>query len=343
MLGIILSTIATGITDILKAVCSLIIFFIRMITILFRLLLSVLPVTGCLLMAVYLLQISVMIIGHDPVPSAFPFHPNFQPGIDIYALLKSWWLYTFSSYESTSLIYYVILFITAIVYIPVVGSVLLLSSVFGLIPVCLPFLAADACWYLVRMVFAQVSPFGQIEDRFFVLFPNAGNKHYEKKYHKWLRRNGDNFDRDLDDDYDDDYDDRGSDDYDDEEYDEYDDNDDYDGFYDVDEQDENEADEYEDDYEEEYDDRYIDDRDRRRGHRRFRDDDYEEARREKQGRKASKDGISSFDFFAGCNSKESAEKKYHALVKLYHPDNSDGDTAALQEIIRQYEKIKRDF
>ena len=49
----------------------------------------------------------------------------------------------------------------------------------------------------------------------------------------------------------------------------------------------------------------------------------------------------SFDFFAGCNTRESIKKKYYVLVKLYHPDNLDGDTSALYEIVRQYkEKMK---
>lgn len=50
-----------------------------------------------------------------------------------------------------------------------------------------------------------------------------------------------------------------------------------------------------------------------------------------------------FDFFAGCSSKESVDKKYKSLVKLYHPDNMDGDTAALQEINVQYAKAKKRF
>ena len=51
----------------------------------------------------------------------------------------------------------------------------------------------------------------------------------------------------------------------------------------------------------------------------------------------------SFNFFAGCNSRESVEKKYRSLAKLYHPDNMDGDTASLQEINAQYELAKKRF
>jgi curved DNA-binding protein CbpA len=50
-----------------------------------------------------------------------------------------------------------------------------------------------------------------------------------------------------------------------------------------------------------------------------------------------------FNFFAGCNSLESIDKKYKQLVKLYHPDNPDGDTKALAEINIQYDKAKAKF
>ena len=43
--------------------------------------------------------------------------------------------------------------------------------------------------------------------------------------------------------------------------------------------------------------------------------------------------------FPDC--RESVDKKYRSLVKLYHPDNMDGDTAALQEINVQYDKAKK--
>ena len=52
---------------------------------------------------------------------------------------------------------------------------------------------------------------------------------------------------------------------------------------------------------------------------------------------------STFDFFAGCTSRESVDKKYKSLVKLYHPDNMDGDTAALQQINAQYAEAKKRF
>lgn len=47
---------------------------------------------------------------------------------------------------------------------------------------------------------------------------------------------------------------------------------------------------------------------------------------------------SSFDFFAGCKSRDGVVKKYHSLAKLYHPDNFEGDSSAITEINRQYKE-----
>nr|WP_292167103.1 hypothetical protein [Butyrivibrio sp.] len=47
---------------------------------------------------------------------------------------------------------------------------------------------------------------------------------------------------------------------------------------------------------------------------------------------------STFDFFAGCKSRDGIVKKYHSLAKLYHPDNFEGDSSAITEINRQYKE-----
>ncbi|MBE5827313.1 MAG: hypothetical protein E7307_11825 [Butyrivibrio sp.] len=72
------------------------------------------------------------------------------------------------------------------------------------------------------------------------------------------------------------------------------------------------------------------------------DDDYDTRRRSTR-RDDTPSSTTSFDFFAGCNSMESVDRKYKSLVKLYHPDNMDGDTAALQEINVQYTEAKKRF
>ncbi len=44
-------------------------------------------------------------------------------------------------------------------------------------------------------------------------------------------------------------------------------------------------------------------------------------------------------FFAGVNSPGSLKKRYKDLLKIYHPDNKCGDTDAIQEINREYQRL----
>ena len=46
-------------------------------------------------------------------------------------------------------------------------------------------------------------------------------------------------------------------------------------------------------------------------------------------------------FFAGVSDEISLKKRYKDLLKIYHPDNIDGDTGTIQEINRQYDKLKK--
>jgi hypothetical protein len=66
------------------------------------------------------------------------------------------------------------------------------------------------------------------------------------------------------------------------------------------------------------------------------DDYYEEQRTRKQS--SRKSNFETFDFFAGCRSRDGVVKKYHSLAKLYHPDNLEGDSSAITEINRQYKE-----
>ena len=93
-----------------------------------------------------------------------------------------------------------------------------------------------------------------------------------------------------------------------------------------------EGEEYEDEVYE--DDNYADDD--------YEDEDFEDDY-DDPGSRRDPAASSSFDFFAGCTNRESVDKKYKSLVKLYHPDNMDGDTAALQEINAQYAEAKKRF
>ncbi len=45
-------------------------------------------------------------------------------------------------------------------------------------------------------------------------------------------------------------------------------------------------------------------------------------------------------FFAGVSDEISLKKRYKDLIKIYHPDNLAGDTGTIQEINREYDKLK---
>jgi hypothetical protein len=44
-------------------------------------------------------------------------------------------------------------------------------------------------------------------------------------------------------------------------------------------------------------------------------------------------------FFSGVDSRQSIKKRYKALIKIYHPDNRDGDSDTIQEINNEYNKL----
>lgn len=44
-------------------------------------------------------------------------------------------------------------------------------------------------------------------------------------------------------------------------------------------------------------------------------------------------------FFTGVGSKQSLRKRYKDLIKIYHPDNLDGDNRTVQEINREYDQL----
>ena len=50
-----------------------------------------------------------------------------------------------------------------------------------------------------------------------------------------------------------------------------------------------------------------------------------------------------FNVFSGCNDLESLEKRYKQLMKIYHPDNPNGNTESTQEISKTYEILRKKF
>ncbi len=384
------NAISSIVVSVLKAFFSMLSWFIRAYVRFLKLFFCILPVTSIsffllLCINVFLLfggNFGLLSIGAGPDPQIQAPHSLDIQGSDLnipeemvkeannsftknnyvvtsfYNDIRTWWIESVYSYKGAPL--YIFLLILTIIMIIPVGTILLSISVFMSFSKIIFFcIIADAAIYVLR-AFIGKGFVTQALDRYYHLFPDAGKRHYEKDYEKWLKNRSyadsedehdhrrskrasfyedDDYEEEYDDDYDEDFDDEYDDDYDEDYADEYDE--DYDEEFD-DEYDEDEA--YEDDdvdYDDEPEDDYDDEP----------EDDYDDARyrrsdREKENRssKPTNEGSSGvFDFFAGCTTKESVDKKYKSLVKLYHPDNMYGDTAALQEINVQYDKAKRRF
>ncbi|MCI8489038.1 MAG: J domain-containing protein [Lachnospiraceae bacterium] len=46
-------------------------------------------------------------------------------------------------------------------------------------------------------------------------------------------------------------------------------------------------------------------------------------------------------FFSGVKNMRSLKKRYKDLIKIFHPDNAEGDTETIQKINEEYEHLKR--
>ena len=222
----------------------------------------------------------------------------------IFSALFGWWKAILDSYRQSST-YYILIILAVLMFLPVC-CVLLVYSVFSSFWLLIfAAIVADAILYVIRALFGNHF-LSQIRGRMHRLFPKTGIRYEEKEYARNLRQRN----REMREEEREKRQRRYEDYYEDDEPEEED-------FY---EEDYYEEDRYEDDeYDEEYDDEedYED--------RESYDEDYED---EPEPAPAP---TTSFDFFAGCSSRESIDRKYKSLVKLYHPDNMDGDTAALQE------------
>lgn len=48
-------------------------------------------------------------------------------------------------------------------------------------------------------------------------------------------------------------------------------------------------------------------------------------------------------YFTGVKDADSLKKRYRDLLKIYHPDNQNGDTSTVQQIQKEYELLKKQF
>ncbi|WP_051208656.1 J domain-containing protein [Butyrivibrio sp. WCD3002] len=334
---------------IFKNIFEMISFFMRQIFRLLRMFFVAFPVTA-LVYSAFLILLIVSLFAGDAFWASFPV--QISSGVARTALVKvaSDYLGLMSKYGGT-MMYFVLLFLALILIIPI-GFILIAASAFSFCGRFLIFaLFADVAIYLFGSVITGRGIMGMATGRYKLLFPSAGHRIDQKNYNSWLRRHSREFEDDTfgqrqyddsrdrrrrpEDFYDDEYEEEYEDD---EDYDdEYEDDEDYDDEYDVDYYEDDEDAEY-DDYDEDYDD-YEDNYDDR-----VEDKSYNSHKQSHNRRATPKsEPVGTFNFFAGCTTKESADRKYKQLVKLYHPDNMDGDTSALQEINVQYDQIKKKF
>ncbi len=314
---------------VVKCIFELLAFFIRQLGRLLRLFMAVFPITGAAFFVLFLFNLVCLFTDKIQLPPQLPvFIDQVSVRKSVLSVLSSYLKYM-SAYNGT-LMYFVLFFFLFILIVPM-ACILLAASTLQFCGKLLGIIIiADMALYLIG-AFLGKAPHQMIISRYKKLFPSAGHKLDERSYNNWLRRHNREFEDDSfgkpeaygsDDEF---YDDEDS----------YYENEDYyrgrsshnryireydEDYYEDDEDyDEDEDDLIEEN--EEYDDEY--------------DDFYDEPKTPFSGKAAT------FNFFAGCSSLESADKKYKSLVKLYHPDNLDGDTAVLQEINAQYSEIKK--
>lgn len=54
-------------------------------------------------------------------------------------------------------------------------------------------------------------------------------------------------------------------------------------------------------------------------------------------------GINGTSYFAGVNDMKSLKKRYRDLLKIYHPDNQNGDSSVSRQIQEEYESLSKKF
>lgn len=55
------------------------------------------------------------------------------------------------------------------------------------------------------------------------------------------------------------------------------------------------------------------------------------------------DKMNGTSYFAGVNDKKSLKKRYRDLLKIYHPDNQNGDSAVSKQIQEEYESLSKKY
>ena len=347
----------------LKAFLSMLTWFLKLFFSLLKYLYCFLPVTAVVFCGLYCLNTFLLISGSagpdkisteaitneklEQTAQDFLKTGNSEVGF-FYKELVNWWKGEIGKYEGAPAFVF-LLILSFVLLVPVVGVILVITVLASYGKILFFAVAADMAFYIGYAILGR-GFMSVAQNRYYKMFPDAGKRKVVKDYARMkeemnsleaerenLRneREGRAFYDEAEDYYSDDCIIRHR---------RHPQRDRY----------EEEFEEYEDEY---YDDRNYDDRDyEQRGYEDDYDYDdtvYEDEYYEEEPLEDANDydrepavataGAQGFDFFAGCKSRESAERKYKSLVKLYHPDNMDGDNGALQEINVQYDKVKKQF
>lgn len=305
LISTILNAILNFIIFILKAVFSMLAWFLKSIAKMLKLFYCALPLTSIAFILLFFANIYMVLMGIPNIGFINQYKNMLSKDAQISVSLFNELKiwWTLNVYPYRGSIVFVLLIVLSVIMILPVGFVLLSISTVLSFGQFLFFAAAADIVIYMLRAIFQKSFASQFLDRFYKVFPDRGKRHYEKNYEKWLRKHHSEFEDD------------------------YESQDEYeprrfrskvDDFYEDDDEDYDAIEEYDDENYEDYEND---------------DDIYPHVNSHS----------SAFNFFAGCSSKESIDRKYKSLVKLYHPDNMDGDTNALQEINAQYSEAKKRF
>ena len=307
-------------------------FFLRQLFRIFRLLMVILPVLGIVYSFSFIALTIEIIAGENVLSSMLPLHLESTSVKSVILDTLSGYLHLLSEYGGT-LTYFILFLFMLILAVPITFVFIAAGNFVYLGKYSVFVIAADLVVYFIHFIIFKKTPLEVIKSRYRKFFPSAGRKLNQRSYEKWLERHHEEFENDTfgqpapRNSYDDFYrEDR---------YDQYDDE--YEEEYYNDRLDESDDEYLEARYE--YEDEYDDEPDSYLEDKYYKDPEPEPHRRSRFLKKSSPEP--SFNFFAGCTTLDSANKKYKSLVKLYHPDNMDGDTSALQEINIQYNEIKK--
>lgn len=229
-----ISMIANFFVFVLKSFFSMLLWFVKCFFKIMRLFISMLPITAIVFNLFLLLNIFILVGGlpYLPVPTEYQslFVKDAAILVKILSQAKGFWNANVYVHHG-SLKYVPLLVLTLIMIVPVAMILMCASVLMAFGPLLFYTIVADAAIYVLFAVFGRTFT-AQFLGRYYKLFPKAGQKHYDRKYQKWLKNNHKAFDGSTDKDtLDDFFEEEFFDDYDEDLYQEYLDND-YDDSYD---------------------------------------------------------------------------------------------------------------